>query len=84
MTGIELQSVSIGMGIVHWRVVYPHLARRNRNLQREYADLEHACTDLKQFLTEDQVDAKTVALIEERVPEGAWGAEAESEAGTAT
>lgn len=73
MEGIALVSVSMGKGIVHWRVDYPHLARRNRHLQKEYADLDEACTELKRHLSRDQVEAKTAQLVEERAPEGEWG-----------
>ncbi len=79
MNGIHLQSVSIGKGIVHWGVVYPHLARRNRNLQKEYRELDQACADLKRFLKKDQVEPKTRALIEEHAPAGEWGADAAAE-----
>ncbi len=82
MNGIHLQSVPIGKGIVHWRVVYPHLARRNRHLQREYRELDQACADLKRFLQSNQVEPKTRAMVEEHAPEGEWGAEAN--AGSAT
>ncbi len=76
MSGIQLQSVSIGKGTVTWRVVYPHLARKNRNLKREYVEVDEACVDLKRFLHRDDLDAGTAALVEKNVPEGAWGSEA--------
>jgi len=78
MNGIQLRSVSIGKGIVHWQVVYPHMARRNRHLRREYDDLDEACAELKRYLRRDQVEAATAKLVEEHAPEGAWGAQAEA------
>jgi hypothetical protein len=80
MDSIRLESTSMGKGIVHWRVVYPHLAKKHRELQREYADLDAACADLKRCLRRDQVDAKTAALVDERAPAGEWGREASKSA----
>jgi hypothetical protein len=77
MSGIQLISVSMGKGIVQWRVVYPNLARKNRNLQREYGELDEACAELKRALPRDQVEPKTAALIEERVPDGDWASSPE-------
>ena len=74
---IELQSVSMGKGIVHWRVVYPHLSRRNRHLQKEYRELDEACQCLKRYLHRDDVDPRTAALVDERITEGTWGSHAE-------
>ena len=76
MNTIQLQSVSMGKGIVHWRVVYPSLAKRNRNLKKEYRELDEACADLKRFLKAEQVEPKTRAMVEERAPAIEWGAEA--------
>jgi hypothetical protein len=76
MNAIQLQSVSMGKGIVHWRVVHPSLSRRNRNLKKQYADLDEACADLKRFLIADEVEARTRAMVEERAPAGEWGTEA--------
>lgn len=80
MNGIQLRSVSMGKGFVHWEVVYPHLARKNRNLRREYGELDEACVELKRYLRRDQVDPATAKLVEERAPEGAWGERAEAPA----
>jgi hypothetical protein len=60
--------------------VYPHLARKNRNLQAEYAELDEACAELKRYLRRDQVDSATAALVESRAPAGAWGERAEAAA----
>lgn len=84
MSGIRLESVSIGKGTVTWRVVYPHLARKNRNLEREYGELGEACVALKRFLDRDELDPKTAALVEEHAPEGAWGSEASAGASSAS
>ena len=76
MSGIQLVSVSMGKGIVHWRVVYPHLARKHRGLAKEYRELDEACRSLKRCLRREQVAAETATLVDARVPEGEWGAEA--------
>ena len=76
MSGIGLTSVSMGKGIVHWRVDHPPLSRKNRNLKKMYEDLDEACADLKRFLASGDVEPKTRAIVEDRRPEGDWGSEA--------
>jgi len=80
MNGIQLRSVSIGKGIVHWRVEYPTMAKKNRNLRREYENLDEACAEMKRFLRKDQLDPATAKIVEDRAPEGAWGERAEAAA----
>ncbi|MFQ5655681.1 MAG: hypothetical protein ACE5GW_13250 [Planctomycetota bacterium] len=73
--GIRLESVSMGKGIVRWRVQFPPLARRDRNIRREYGDLMEAIGDVKRFCERAQVAEGTARLIEEKLPDGKWGSD---------
>ena len=73
MNEIRLESVSIGKGFVRWRVVTPRLQKRPRDLEKDYEDLTSACEVVKALFLEHEVDPDTVALVEERDPEGTWG-----------
>ena len=73
MNEIRLESVSMGKGFVRWRVVTPRLRKRPRDLEKDYEDLTSACVAVKALFLEQEVDPDTVALVEERDPEGTWG-----------
>ncbi len=73
MNEIRLESVSIGKGFVRWRVVTPRLKKRPRDLEEDYEDLTSACEVVKALFLEQEVDPDTVALVEERDPDGTWG-----------
>ncbi len=72
-SGVSIETVSIGKGIVNWRVHFPPLAKRHPRVEEEYDDLQEACCDIKRYLEREQVDPETVTLVEQRCPELKWG-----------
>lgn len=73
MSGVRLESVSLGKGFVNWRVVLPPMSRRPRGLEKEYESRVDACQAVKKYFLEDEVDPETVAAITEHAPGGQWG-----------
>lgn len=81
--GIALEPVSMGKGFVQWRVVYPTLVKKNRQLAARYDRLEDACAALGQYCRREELDPYTVEQIEAQLreagrPAPTWGANAEA------
>ena len=70
--GIRLESVSLGKGLVSWRVNYPPLARRNRAVQPEYERLEDACAALIEHCAREDCDPETIERVERNCPGRTW------------
>ena len=72
-SGVYLETVSLGKGLVNWKVHFPTLGKTRKSIEKEYDDLVQACRDLKRFLNKDEVDPETAGLIEQQCPDGEWG-----------
>ena len=72
LAGVTLESVSMGKGLVHWRVNLPSLKKRPRTLEREYSRVEDACAAIKKHFTKDEVNAETTDLVERYDSKGEW------------
>ncbi len=70
--GIRIESVSLGKGYVAWRIQYPPLVRRRRELKAEYPKLAEACEAVQRWCRRDECDPQTAALVEKNAPEGEW------------
>ena len=69
----RIESVSMGAGVVRYRVVLPAMKKRPRSLASDYETLQSACVAVKQCFQKDDVDPETVAMVEDKVPDGSWG-----------
>jgi hypothetical protein len=73
MTGIRIQSVSLGKGHVAWNVQFPSMSRRRRGVQKQYARLQEACAAVKAHCSREECAPEAIELIEKHVPDGDWG-----------
>ena len=70
LSGVTVESVSLGKGLVRWRVVLPPMRRRPRGLEKNYETRTEACEAVKKFFLEEEVDPQTATTIGEG---GEWG-----------
>ena len=73
MSGVRMESVSLGKGFVRWRVVMPPMSRRPRGLEKDYETRTGACEAVKKFFLEEEVEPQTATSVAEHAPGGKWG-----------
>lgn len=71
--GIGIQSVSLGKGLVSWKVAFPPLSRKNQRLTGNYESLDELLSDLKKYSSEEQLAPEVRKLMSERDVSGDWG-----------
>ncbi len=70
---VYIETVSLGKGLVNWKVHFPPMAKRHPQVKKEYGDLQEVCRDVKRHLEREQVDPETVALVEQHCTDLEWG-----------
>ncbi len=73
MVGVRIESVSVGKGHVAWCVHFPPLARRRREIEKQYDRLQDACAAVKKYCRREECDPETALRVEHVVPDGGWG-----------
>lgn len=73
MSGVRMESVSLGKGFVRWCVVMPPMSRRPRGLEKDYETRAEACEAVKKFFLQEEVETQTATTVGEQAPGGQWG-----------
>ncbi len=70
--GLKVASVSVGKGLVAWRIDFPPVCRKDARLTGQWDSMEEALSVLKKWSSRESIDPQTADLADEHCPEIAW------------